>query len=185
MIDNNSYIKGLDKVKRQALATVLAVFSAVVLPQVFHLIGWVSGIGNSLGELLLPMHLPIILVGLLAGPYVGAISGLLSPLVSYLLSGMPSALMLPFMMIELFGYGLLSGLFKNVKINSFFKVLLAQLGGRAVRAIALIMAVYLFGNESLNIATIWVSIPRGLLGILLQWSLIPLVIYRLEGRDKN
>lgn len=185
MINNNSYVKGLDRVKREALATLLAVFSAVVLPQVFHLIGWASGVGTTLGELILPMHLPIILAGLLAGPYVGAIAGLASPLVSYLLSGMPNAVMLPFMMIELFGYGLLAGLFKNVKINSFFKVLFAQLGGRAIRALALLSAVYLFGNESANIATIWVSIPKGLLGILLQWSLIPLVLYRLEGSRRR
>ena len=62
-------------VKVQTLATVGALAAAVALPQVFHAVGAVSGLGTALGETFLPMHLPILLVGLTAGPAVGAISG--------------------------------------------------------------------------------------------------------------
>ena len=55
--------------KAQAIGTIIALISAVALPQIIHVIGAVSGMGTSLGEALLPMHLPIILVGLLAGSY--------------------------------------------------------------------------------------------------------------------
>ena len=77
-------------VKVQSLSVVTAIVGAVALPQLFHAMGAVSGLGTSLGETFLPMHLPIILAGLFAGPYVGAIAGLLSPLVSFAVSGMPS-----------------------------------------------------------------------------------------------
>ena len=54
-------------VKVQTLATVTAIVAAVAVPQLFHVMGAVSGLGTSLGETFLPMHLPIIIVGLLAG----------------------------------------------------------------------------------------------------------------------
>ena len=59
----------------KAAATVLAIVAAVALPQLFHVIGAVSGQGTMLGVAFLPMHLPIIFVGLIAGPAVGAIAG--------------------------------------------------------------------------------------------------------------
>ena len=94
-------------IKTQAVGTVIALISAVALPQIIHVIGAVSGMGTSLGEALLPMHLPIILAGLLGGSYVAGIAGLLSPLLSFALTGMPTSAMLPFMMIELCAYGIL------------------------------------------------------------------------------
>lgn len=166
--------------KVQTVSAVLAIIGAVAVPQIFHIIGAVSGMGTSLGETFLPMHLPIILVGLLAGPYAGAVSGLLGPLASFALTGMPNVAMLPFMMIELCGYGLVSGLLRDSKIPTVAKVLIAQIAGRAVRAMAILVAVYAFGNP-MNIAVIWTSISAGLFGLVLQWTLIPLVIYRVES----
>ena len=178
----NSYAKPKLSVKTQTLATVGAVAAAVILPQLFHLIGAVSGLGTALGETFLPMHLPIILAGLLAGPYVGAIAGVLSPLISFALTGMPGVAMLPFMMIELCVYGLSSGLLRNVNLPTIVKVLIAQVAGRGVRAIAILIAVYAFGNTAVPVAVIWNSIVAGIFGIDLQWALIPLIVYRVEHK---
>ena len=167
--------------KVQILAAVSAIVAAVAVPQLFHLLGAVSGLGTALGETFLPMHLPIILVGLLAGPYAGAVSGLLGPLVSFVLSGMPSVAMLPFMMLELCAYGLFSGLLRNAKMPTIAKVLIVQIAGRAVRAAGILIAVYAFGNESVGISVIWSSIGVGIFGIVLQWALLPLVVYRVEN----
>jgi len=172
-------------VKAQTLAAILAVIGAVAVPQLFHAMGAVSGLGTSLGETFLPMHLPIILVGLIAGPYAGAISGLLGPLASHLMTGMPGSAMLPIMMIELCAYGALAGLLGNVKMPNIAKVLLAQIGGRAVRAAAVLIAVYAFGNESIKVASIWNSVIIGVPGLVLQWSLLPLLMYRIENLKKN
>ena len=185
----SSAIKTLEKprlsLKAQTLWTVGTIVAAVALPQLFHLMGAVSGLGTKLGETFLPMHLPIILAGLLAGPYVGAIAGLFSPLISFALSGMPSATMLPFMMIELCAYGLASGLMRNVKLPVIGKVLIAQVSGRAVRAAALLFAFYALGNDSIKISVIWTSIASGIFGLALQWALIPLIVFRAENGNKE
>lgn len=170
-------------VKVQTLAGIIAVISAVALPQLFHVMGAAAGLGTSLGEAFLPMHLPIILVGLLAGQYAGAIAGLLSPLVSFAISGMPSVVMLPFMMIELCVYGLSAGLLRNVKLPAIVKVLIAQVAGRAVRAAAIVIGVNFLGSAAV-ISTIWTSITAGLFGLALQWALIPLIVYRVCGKQE-
>ncbi len=172
-------------VKVQTIATIAAIVGAVAVPQLFHALGAASGLGTSLGETFLPMHLPIILVGLLAGPYAGAIAGLLGPLASFAISGMPGVVMLPFMMIELCAYGLLAGLLRNAKLPTIVKVLAVQIGGRMVRATAILISVYGFGNERVNVATIWMSVVTGLFGLALQWSLIPLAVYRIENLKKH
>lgn len=172
-------------VKVQVVATIAAIVGAVAVPQIFHLFGVVSGLGTALGEAFLPMHLPIILVGLLAGPYAGAVAGLFGPLVSFMISGMPGIAMLPFMMIELCAYGLCSGLLRNVKMPTIAKVVITQFAGRAVRAIAILLAVYVLGNESVSVATIWMSAVTGIFGLALQWAFIPLAVYRVENLKKN
>ena len=172
-------------VKVQTIAAIAAIVGAVAVPQLFHALGAVSGLGTSLGEAFLPMHLPIILVGLLAGPYAGAIAGLLGPLASFAISHMPGEVMLPFMMIELCAYGLFAGLLRNVKLPTIVKVLAVQVGGRAVRAAAILISVYGLGNERVNVATIWMSIATGLFGLALQWALIPLIVYRVENLKKH
>lgn len=167
--------------KVQTIAALLAIIGAVAVPQIFHALGDVSGLGTALGETFLPMHLPIILVGLLAGPYAGAVAGLLGPLASFALSGMPGVVMLPFMMIELCAYGLFAGLLRNVKLPVIAKVLIAQIAGRVIRAAAILVAVYALGNESVRVASIWTSISTGIFGLVLQWSFIPLLVYRVEN----
>lgn len=170
-------------VKFQTLATLFAIVSAVAFPQICHTAGAAMGVHNALGEILLPMHLPIIFTGLLAGPYAAAIAGFLSPLVSFYLTDMPSFVMLPFMMIELFGYGLSAGLLKNVKMPSILKVLTSQIAGRLIRAAAICIAVYAFGSQ-VAISTIWMSIPKGIIGLSLQWLLIPIVLKFIEKLKK-
>lgn len=186
---NNSSVIRTSKtklsIKIQTLATVVAIAAAVALPQLFHVIGALSGLGNAPGEVFLPMHLPIIAAGLLAGPYVGAVAGFVAPLISFWMSGMPSAAMLPFMMIELCIYGLSSGLLYNVKMPTIGKVVVAQFAGRAIKALAIVLAVYAFSYNGVNVATIWMSIPKGLAGLAIQWIVLPLFVYRIENAKRH
>lgn len=181
----NTMVKSNLSLKTQTLAAILAIIGAVAVPQLFHVMGAVSGLGTALGETFLPMHLPIILVGFLAGPYAGAISGLLGPLASSLLTDMPGSVMLPIMMIELCAYGAFAGILRNIKIPNTAKVLFVQIGGRAVRAVTILIAVYAIGNESIKVASIWKSIIIGIPGLALQWSLLPLLIYRINNLKNN
>ena len=185
---NTANVKTVGKprlsVKTQALATVVAIVGAVVVPQLFHALGALSGLGTALGETFLPMHLPIILVGLLAGPYAGMISGAVGPLVSFALSGMPGVAMLPFMMIELAFYGLSAGLLRNVKMPVVGKVLISQVAGRVLRAVAILLAVFAFQYQSVQIAVIWNSIVTGLPGLILQWTVLPLIVFWVDNRKQ-
>ncbi len=182
---NNTMTKTMERsqlsIKTQTIATLAAIVGAVAVPQMFHAMGAVSGLGAALGNTFLPMHLPIIMVGLLAGPYAGAISGLLGPMVSYALTGMPAITLLPFMMLELMIYGLSAGLLRNVKVPTIGKVVVIQFAGRVVRALAILAAVNLLGNTSIKVSIIWTSIAAGVPGLVLQWTLLPLLIYRIEN----
>ena len=170
-------------VKVQTLAGLIAVVSAIALPQLFHVMGAASGLGTALGEAFLPMHLPIILAGLLCGPYAAGAAGAAAPLLSAMLTGMPKPAMIPFMCIELCVYGVASGLLRSAKLPTLVKVLIAQIAGRAVRAAAIVIGVNAFGSV-LDVSIIWTSITVGIFGLALQWALIPLVVYRLRGKTE-
>lgn len=173
----------------QTLAMLGALVSAVALPQLFHLVGALSGLGTALGATFLPMHMPIILVGFLAGPYAGAVAGALAPVVSFALSGMPTLAMLPLMIGELAAYGFFAGLLRNTKLPSFFKLLFVQLLGRAVRAAVTLVVVLTVSGTSITLSSVYTSILSGLPGILLQWATLPLLLFfvqsKLNGRKEN
>ena len=167
-------------IKMKSITIILGIAAAVALPQVFHAVGLLSGTGAMLGSTFLPMHIPVFMAGFLGGPVAGLVTGVVSPLLSFAISGMPAAAMLPFMMAELAGYGLVSGLLIKVKMPVFFKLLIAQVGGRVLRAIAILAAVYGFGSQTVQLSQIWNIVLPALPGILLQWALIPLLLYRIK-----
>ena len=175
--------------KTKTVAAVLAVIAAVALPQAFHALGMVTNMGTALGETFLPMHLSIFLVGLFAGVWAGLFAGLLSPVLSFALTTlmgepMPALAMLPFMVIELGVYGLTVGLLANIKMPTICKLLIAQIMGRAVRAVALVIGVYVFG-ASVPVAIIWNSLLAGLPGLILQWVLVPLIVFYVEKKARR
>lgn len=186
---NNSAVKSVDNskmtIKAKTLALVTALVAAVALPQLFHALGAVSGLGTALGESFLPMHLPVIIVGIIAGPAVGALTGLCAPLISFALSGMPSAVVLPFMMVELCFYGLASGVLTKVKMPVILKVVLAQVIGRLARMAAIFAAVTFFDSTSLTVSSVWTAVLTGLPGIILQLVLIPLLVFWWNNRRQN
>lgn len=171
-------------VKTKTLATIGAIIAAVALPQLLHIIGLVSNMGTALGETFLPMHIAILAAGLLGGGTVGFVSGALAPLISFALTGMPTVYMLPFMMIELAFYGLICGLLANKNMPTLAKLLIAQIGGRAVRAVFIVAAFFLLGSK-IAPSVIWTSIAAGLPGLILQWTLIPLMIFYINTKSQN
>lgn len=180
--------------KTKTVAGLIALCAAVALPQVFHLLGMAFHAGSALGEMFLPMHLAIFFVGYLAGAFAGGFAGAFAPLVSYLLTGlwgspMPALPMLPYMMIELCVYGLVTGLFaqKASKVPVILSLLIAQIAGRAVRALAIVIGFYAF-SSAVPVSAIWTSITTGIAGLVLQWVLIPLTMFligRKQRRDEN
>jgi len=168
----------------KGLSAVIGIAISVALPQLFHTVGILSGLGAAPGAAFLPMHIAVFFVGFTAGPLAGAITGALSPLISFALTGMPSSALLPFMVIELAVYGLSSGLLRNVKMPSIVKVLISQASGRLIRAAAILLAFYAFKSTSIQPSIILTSIVEGLPGLILQWTLLPLLLYRTKGMQK-
>ncbi len=89
--------------------------------------------------------------------------------------------MLPYMMIELAAYGGVCGLLARVKMPCILKVLAAQVAGRALRAVAIVIGAYAFGSP-VNVAVIWTSIAAGLPGLILQWVVIPLLMFYISRK---
>lgn len=163
---------------RRVLLGMMVVTAAVALPEVCHLLGRALGVQTALGEWLLPMHLPVMLAGMMGGPVTGLVCGVISPLASSALTGMPLPHMLPFMMVELAVYGLCAGLLRRTRVPAFLQVVLVQVAGRAVRAVVLAVAIYGFGFTGLPMAVIWTSVVAGWAGILIQWAVLSLPIWR-------
>ena len=163
-------------VLKQVVTTIIAVAVAVGLPQLLHVAGRAAGVDTKLGEILLPMHIPVLLAGFLGGPITGLVAGIISPILSYALSGMPTQIMLPYILIEVVTYGFAAGMFKNANMNVALKVLACQMAGRIVRAIAILIC----GTVSSTV--IWNSVKVGAIGIVLQLILVPLILYRVEGK---
>ena len=176
---NQTITRTLLKSKSAVTLTTLA--AAVALPQLVHICARLSGTGASLGEMLLPMHLPIILAGLIAGSYVGMAAGALAPLLSFALTNMPSSLVLPFMCIELAGYGLAAGLLSNKSIQTPVKILAVQICGRVLRILSM-AAASSFGVKC-SVQAYVASVGTGLVGVAIQLVVITLVIRALRKRD--
>ncbi len=172
-------------IKKKTAALLTSVVCAVLLPQLVHLCGMLSGAGKALGEIFLPMHLPVMLAGALGGPAVGMISGLLSPIVSFALTGMPAGAVLPFMCIELMSYGLIAGLLARVKLPALSKILLVQIGGRAVRVCAMLVSFYALGNANADAVSFISSIGTGAVGIAIQLCVFTLVTYFVDKRGER
>mgnify|MGYP007029428782 FL=1 len=177
------------KITVKSLISVGVVALAVLLPQLVHLVAGASG-----GVQWLPMYLPVLLGGCLLGWKWGLGVGVLSPLVSFAITSlagnaMPAAGRLPYMMAELAAFAAVSGLFsKRIAANgwmAFPAVLLAQVSGRAV---FLALAAVFQGVSALSAAAVWSQIQAGLLGMVLQAMLVPVIVMGLRAlllRDKE
>ncbi len=175
------------KVKLGVKVTVKTIVSAslialvVVLPQLVHVVAGASG-----GMTWLPMYLPVLLAGCLLGTWWGLGVGVLSPVVSFLITSiagnpMPVLARLPFMIVELAVFAGVSGIFsKKIMKNdwiAFPAVLLAAVCGRAV----FIALVAIFQSvSSLSVALVWSQIQSGLIGLVLQAVLVPIIVISVK-----
>ena len=192
MLENVLTKKGYSlklKLTVKSLVSVGIIALAVALPQIVHAI-----LGASGGVQWLPMYLPVLLGGCLLGTLWGLGVGVLSPVVSFLITlaagnPMPALARLPFMAAELAVFAAISGLFsKKIASNAwlaFPAVLLAQVAGRAT----FMLLVLIFQSVTpFTPALIWSQIQAGLLGLVLQAVLVPLLVMGLNylmNREKH
>ncbi len=178
------YIKTQDRKKSTVgylVGGLFAVAASILLPQLFHAVGQISGLKASLGAALLPMQIPVLLAGFLLGPAVGLLVGAISPLVSFSLSGMPNAALLPLILVELAVYGGLAGLVAKTKWNEYTKLLVVQVCGRVARMGAFLISARLFQTSEITFWTLCSFVMAGLWGILLQLLIIPPICRSATG----
>lgn len=164
---------GVGAISAQA---VLLVAASVLLPAAAHLTGlpvrW-----------LLPMHWPVILVGLVYGWRSGAIVGLAAPGLSHVISGMPYAVMLPAMTVELAAYGLLAGVARErLRWNPLVAAGLALVGGRVV---FLLVAVATGATGPSFVDYVVAALVPGLIAALGQLLILPLIARRWVRRGSG
>ena len=154
---------------------------SIILPQIFHLTGI-----PQVGSVFLPMHIPVLLAGFIIGPVYAPIIGAVASVISHLLTNMPVSARLPFMVIELFAYGLSSGLFyhtfklKSKKFGTIITLVLSMLLGRLAYALALFIASEFLGIECGGAVAAVTATVSGVYGIVLQLVAIPPIVYALK-----
>lgn len=184
MLENALKLRNASRGKMIAMKTMVSAeltVLAVLLPQLVHVL-----LGQPGGVKWLPMYLPILVGGCLLGAKWGLVVGVMSPLASFVLtsamgSPMPVAERLPYMLVELAVFAVVTGLFtKKIANNGLWSipaVILAQLCGRGV----FLGLVFLFQSVSkLCPQMVWSQIQTGFAGIAVQAVLVPVVIIALR-----
>jgi thiamine transporter ThiT len=165
----------LTKVK-EIFFTAVFIGLAIYVPLAVHYFG-----GVNAGRAFLPMHFFVLVAGLLLGWRAGLITGLISPILSHLIIGMPMNNVLPFIIVELSGYGLVAGLLKEkAKLNIWVSLIGALVIGRLLTGIA----VFLFSDED-AVNFVLNAAKSGLSGIALQLILVPVIVKGLYRYFQN
>lgn len=137
-------------------AAIGLVAAAQALPWLVHLL-------HLPGPVLLPMHFAAILAGLALGPTPGLLNGLAAPVVSLLLTGLPPAVLVPVMTVEVATYGAVAGWLAHRTAWRGAWIVLATLGAGRVAALAALGvsgAILGFGPA---------AVPHVLKGMVLGW----------------
>ena len=168
--------KNINLVIKNSLSICIAVFSAIALPQLFHAFGLYTGMGDKFGQMFLPMYLPVLILAFKSNSLSGVIAGILSPIISFSLSGMPTAAMMPFIIVELITFGIFAGLLANKELNIFLKIVIVQVLGRIVRIAATLISVYFINNTTITATAILTPIILAVPGYILQLLVVPYFI---------
>lgn len=161
----------------------LLIAMSILLPQAFHLMG-----SPQMGQILLPMHLPVLLSGFILGPIFGLFLGIVAPLLSSLITNMPPPHILPFMVLELAGYGFASGLLYKMlgknKYGIIITLIIALIFGRLIYAITIFVAANLLHISDLGVIVVINATIKGVYGIIAQLIIIPPLIYALRKSER-
>jgi niacin transporter len=162
---------------KNMVITALLIAIGIVLPMAFHTV-------PQAGRIFLPMHIPILICGLICGIPFGIAAGIITPILSHLFTGMPPAVFLPAMILELAAYGASSALLmqflpvKNLYARTYISLIGAMLFGRVFFGImnALIFSVGEYSMQMWLTAAFVTALP----GIAIQIVIIPAIIIALQ-----
>ena len=171
--------KRIINLSKEAAFILLTVVCAVVLPQIFHAVGVLLGVGGALGQIFLPMYIPVLIIGFNRGIFAGAITGLLAPLVSFAITSMPSESLLPFITLELIATGILAGVLFKAKLPAVLRVLSVQVIAKLVRLAVFAISLYVTSG-TVSASALFAGVLTSVPGVLLQLALVSLLIVKKE-----
>ena len=132
------------------------------------------------GSIFLPMHIPVLVCGLFCGWPYGLACGILTPFISSVTTGMPPAMILPQMMVELAVYGLVTGLcanyipVKNEMTKLYMSLIIAMLAGRIVNGL---INTFVLSTQGYTLSVFMtVSFITCLPGIIIQLIIVPILV---------
>ena len=169
------------RVSKESAFILMTVAAAVVLPQIFHELGALLGIGGTLGQIFLPMYIPVLILGFYRGVIPGAITGLIAPLVSFAFTGMPTKALLPYIAIELVATGVFAGLIRNMRAPAVLRVFLVQVLAKVVRVGALACNIYFVGNGVITAERLFAGVAQSLPGVILQLVLVGCLLKEMNN----
>lgn len=164
---------------RELVSAALFLALGMVLP-------FMTGQIKEIGDSLLPMHLAVMLCGFVSGFKYGLVVGLILPILRSMTFGMPP--LYPnsvWMALELGTYGFVTGFFYN-KLNKFgikgvfISLASAMILGRIVWGIAKTILLALNDKPFLFEMFIAQGFIDAIPGIVLQFILIPIILYLIE-----
>ena len=167
----------MNSITRKLVSCALCIALGVLLPMAFHVI-------PNAGSVFLPMHIPVLICGLFCGWPYGLACGILTPFISSVTTGMPPAMMLPQMMVELAVYGLVAGLCekyifqKNEMTKLYMSLIIAMLAGRIVNGLVntCILSTQGYTLSVFMMASFVTCLP----GVVLQLIVIPVLVRSLN-----
>lgn len=180
MLKSNAGVKRTVSAKMLVSAGIIAL--AVILPQLVH-----AAFGAKGGAQWLPMYLPVLIGGCLLGWKWGLCIGVASPLVSFALTAafgdpMPAAVRLPYMAAELAVFAAVSGAFsKSIAKNRFAAFPAAFTAAVSGRAVFLALAAIFQSVSPLSFSAAWAQVQTGLVGLLLQMVIVPIVVIGIRA----
>lgn len=146
------------------------------------LLPFLTGQIPQIGAMLCPMHFPVLLCGFFCGGPAGLLVGLLAPLLRSILFGMPPLFPKAICMaVELGVYGFVAGfLYRRLpkrKNTVYLSLGIAMLLGRLCWGAAMFLCL---GAEFGMTAFLSGAVTTALPGILLQWLLLPVIVFSME-----
>lgn len=168
-----TFVLEKNNIKKRVIVTLFFLGLSLVLPQILHFFPI-----ENLGKILRPINFSVILCGMVLGKSSGIFLGITSPLCSYLLFNMPQRPILWIFTIECILLGFFAGLLKEKLSNNYLNVL-----GIIVTSITIAFVILYIGNKfvpSLNPIGLLNLLKTGYLGVILQITLIPILVDKIE-----
>ena len=167
----------MNSITKKLVSCALCIALGVLLPMAFHVI-------PNAGSIFLPMHIPVLICGLFCGWPYGLACGIITPFISSVMTGMPPAMMLPKMIVELGVYGLVAGLGtqyisqKNEMAKLYTSLILAMLAGRIVNGL---VNTFVLSTQGYTLSVFMTaSFITCLPGIIIQLIVIPVLVRALN-----